>query len=940
MAIEDRVTAELALGRHSAAAVELEKLTSQHPLRERLWAMRAVALQRSGRQADALAALRELREVLDTELALDPSPEVRDLETALLRQDPELAWLPPGAGVAPVAAAAAAEPPVAPPPAVPAAPWPLAGRTQELAALLAALGRSESGAPTFAVLTGEPGIGKSRLAAELAAHAQSAGATVLVGRCSQDDGAPPLWPWRAVLDGLGAELPSPGPTDDGGASFRVWEQIVNELERAARDRTTVVVLEDLHWADPSTLRVVGLLAEVVTTARLLVVATWRDREVGPALADVAEALARRHAVRLELAGLSADAARDVFVDVSHNQVTVDQGVALRERTGGNPFFLVEYARLAGERSDVAQLLAEREPPVAVTDVVRRRLGRLDQATVDALRVAAVVGRRFDTDTVAAVLGTAPDLVLDLVEPAQAAGLVVEEGIDWYVFVHALVRDSLLIGASASRRARTHARIAESLDARPGRESEVARHWLAAGTAHAGRAWRAAAAAAEQARGLHAHEEAADLLVAALQALGGDAAATPSDRYRLLLELIDCYRWSARVPELVGAVEEAIDAAEELGDLELAARAALSATQGGLSQSAPPGVVNERVVGTLRAALESLPVGDGDLRCRVMLALANEESTVAPVAEVRPLIEEALAMADRLGEPHLRLHARQVASSAIWTPATAEERLAWSTEAVALARDVGDDQAFVVSSTLRTVVLSELGRVEEMAAAAAVSRAEAERLRIPYGELVLGAVTMPWLALRGRFEEGTELLARMQVLAGRVNEAFAGESVVAAQATLWMWQGAELRAAEFLHELDAEPPHELTPLVVALMLRSGETDRAHHHLELVGPVELGSEESSLSSYLDCHAAEIALRLGDADLARECYRRLAPYAGRTGQAGSALNAGPVDAFLAMAAAVLGDADRSAEHADAALALMDQWGLVVGRAWFEELRRDRGF
>ena len=178
---------------------------------------------------------------------------------------------------------------------------------------------------------------------------------------------------------------------------------------------------------------------------------------------------------------------------------------------------------------------------------------------------------------------------------------------------------------------------------------MARHWLAAGPAHAGRAWRAAAGAAEQARLLHAHEEAAELLVAALEALGGDAEATPADRYRLLLELIEAYRWWARLPELVGAVERAIDAAEELGDRELAARAALSATQGGLWQSRRRASTS----GSWRRSgmrLESLPSGDGDLRCRVLLALANEESNVVPIAEGRALIDEALAMADRIGEP--------------------------------------------------------------------------------------------------------------------------------------------------------------------------------------------------------------------------------------------------------------------------------------------------
>ena len=938
VAVEDRVTAELALGRHTAAAVTLEKLTSQHPLRERFWALRAVALQRSGRQADALATLRELREVLDRELALDPSQEVRDLDTALLRQDPALTWSAPEAGT-PVAAPERVTAPTAV--VVPPAGWPLVGREQEVTALMGALQQADRGSPAFAVLTGEPGIGKSRLGAEIVARAEATGARVLLGRCSQDDGAPPLWPWRAVLSGLGIELPESGPTDDVGASFRTWERIVGDIDGAAADRLTVVLLDDLHWADPSTLRVLGLLTEVVTAARLLVVVSWRDREVGPALADVAEALARRHAVRLDLSGLSEEAARDVFTEVSHNEITHDQAAALRERTGGNPFFLVEYARLAGERSDVGRLLAERQPPVAVSDVVRRRLGRLDDETVEALRIAAVVGRRFDTDTLAAVAGTGPDVMFDLVEPAQAAGLVAEEAIDWHVFTHALVRDTLLTDSSASRRARTHARVAEVLEASVGRESEVALHWLAAGPAHSGRAWRAAARAAEQARGLHAHEEAADLLVAALDALDGDQAATPADRYDLLLGLIEAYRWSARLPELVGAVERAIDAAEELGDLELAARAALSATQGGLWQSAPEGVLNERVVGTLRSALEALPPGDGDLRCRVLLALANEESTVVPMAEGRVLIDEALAMAARIGDPHLELHARQVACATIWSPSVAEERLAWSTEAVTLARTTEEDQAFVVSSTLRTVVLSELGRADEMAAAAAVTRAEAERLRIPYGELVLGAVTMPWLALGGRFDECAELLDRMQLLAGRVNESFGGESVVAAQATIWMWQGETVRAAELLHDLDQEP-YQLTALVAALLWRAGEPDRARQHLDddALERLRQGPGETPLSLYLDCHAAELALRLGDEDMARRCHDRIAPYAGRTAQAGSALNAGPVDTFLALAAAAMGDRGAATEHVEAALALTDRWRLGLARTWIEGLRDEHGF
>ena len=228
VALEDRAVLRLALGDHGTVAAELESLTAAYPLRERLWGLRAVALARAGRQADALDALREVRDVLDRELGLEPSAQLRDLQTAVLRQDPALSR---GAAVA----APAAPLPTAPPAAPRLPDWPLVGRDDQLAVLVDALAAAEQGAPRFAALTGEPGIGKSRLCGELAARAVANGARVVVGRCSQDDGAPPLWPWRQVLRGLGAELAVPD-ADDEGAEFRTWEAITDRVAEAARRR--------------------------------------------------------------------------------------------------------------------------------------------------------------------------------------------------------------------------------------------------------------------------------------------------------------------------------------------------------------------------------------------------------------------------------------------------------------------------------------------------------------------------------------------------------------------------------------------------------------------------------------------------------------------------------------------------------------------------------
>ena len=467
LAHEGCCAAEVMLGREATATAELESLTRQHPLRERLWSLRAIALARSGRQADALAALREVRDLLDEELGLEPGPELRAVQAAVLRQE---------AVRAPAAPGAAATPPLLTTPPAAAlprrtSPWPLAGRAAELNALTGLLDDVADGRapdlPAFAALTGEPGIGKSRLAAELADHAAARGAHVVAGRCSQDDGAPALWPWATVLGGLGSQLPvlEPG-ADDSTSGFRAWDTVVRTVLAAAARRPLLLLLDDLHWADTSSLRVLRLLSESSAggdgSPRLMVVTTWREHPAPTgALAEVVEALARRHALRLQLRGLTSEDAGRVVSAVAGADPSSDEAAALCRRTDGNPFFLVEYARLAGDRGDLAGLLAEEQPPVAVREVLTRRLELLDDPTRGLLRTASVLGRRFEVGVLAGADDADEDDVLDRLEPAVDAGLVAEDGVDRFRFTHALVRDAVLATLPRSRRARIHVRAARS-----------------------------------------------------------------------------------------------------------------------------------------------------------------------------------------------------------------------------------------------------------------------------------------------------------------------------------------------------------------------------------------------------------------------------------------------------------------------------------------------
>jgi hypothetical protein len=815
----------------------------------------------------------------------------------------------------------------------------MVGRAEQLEELVRALDQADQGVPALAALVGEPGIGKSRLAAELATVAVGRGATVLLGRCSQDDGAPPLWPWQQVLRGLGRDLPEDDGAEDGGGRFRTWEAIAQEVVEGAAQRTLLVILDDLHWADVASLRVLRLLGETMQSARLLVLGTWRSHpEPADALLDAVETFARRHAVRLHLHGLTAAEATRIVEAVSESTPSPAEADALRQRTDGNPFFLVEYARLARESGDLSDLLTEAHPPAAVHEVLLRRLQRLPDTTVSTLRWGALVGREFDLTTLAAASQVDEDALLDRLDPALAAGLVRDEGADRFRFAHALVRDTIYAGIPATRRARAHARVAESLSRSTGRETELARHWLAAGPAYAARAWLAAVAAAALARRLHAYEESADLLRSALDTMPQDPDSSPRERYDVLTDLADAQRWAGDWEGLVGTAEQLIAVARQLEDVELLAKAATTTAEGALWQSGPHGTVNATVVGALREALSRLPTSDSAVRCRTMLALALEIYYGSTFEERRALVDEGLAMARRLRDDALLLDGCQLAFIALWRASTAVERRQLVAEAMELAYRLGDERAYVVTTTLRAVVAGELGLVEEMWEHAAVARDGAQRLRLPYGLIVLNSLELPWLAMAGRFDECERLMADIVRLDEQMTLSQSEDATMGALMSLRLWQGRSAEVAPALERFAAFSPLPATSAVLVFWMRGGREDlawtckRAH-------PINLSADDW-YAPLNWCAAAEIGLTMDDHALAAAAYDKLAPLAGQSCTAGSGNAMGPIDAFLGQAAAAVGEKELAGRHADRALELCEQWQIPLAAQWLRDQRDRFGF
>ncbi|MCY4726844.1 BTAD domain-containing putative transcriptional regulator [Nocardioides sp. STR2] len=957
---EARVLGLLALGDHAVVVAATEEATARYPLRERVWAMHALALTRSGRQAEALAALRQIRSVLADELGLDPGHELRELEQAVLVQDPALhRWLRASAnGSAPAPAPAADTPAPSPAPGASTTGttvgWPTVGREAEEAALLDVLARAEAGTPATALLVGEPGIGKSRLVSQVMAAARERGFRVATGRCSQDDGAPSLWPWGQALrelsdgdlDSRVAELLAGAPSGtDGNAereAFLARERLAHEVTSRSSSGPVLLVLDDLHWADTASLKVLRHLVTSAAPGHRLAVVVTRRRLPEPTgdLAEVGEELARHHVTRLDLSGLTPQEARSLVDAVTGTVVPAEVLDDWHRRSGGNPYFLVELARLDARDSTTL--------PATVRDVIVRRLQDLPERTRELLLLAAVLGRRSSLDLVAAVAGEPAEDVDDALTPAREAGLVEDPEAGVVAFTHALTRDAVVTTASPSRLARLHAQVAHTLadDAAAGgtvgreeRVAELARHWLAAGPTHVGRAWRAAADAAAQARRTFSWVEAEQLVAAAIDAHRRDPLGTTEERIDLLLTRAHDCRPNAEWDQVLPCAEEAIALARREGDLPRLAAAAAAASDGSVWMPQQWNDVPEDAVEDLRWAMAELPHGDSVERCRVMLALAvllyYEPSARA---EVRALAEEGVAMARRVGDPALLAWAAETAWKALWTPAHADARLELAREALRATREAADPDAEVVASVLLTGNLLELGDRPAYVDAAAATARLASRRRNSYAQVALGWIDLSLASLRRDEATVGRLAGELHALRPRLN---AGNEAlhlmgIHLMSHLWDERIGELiePIATAMEVADNDMAADVLLLAIA---RVGDLGRLR--AQLVTPI-IHRVDNWSSATTWCAVAEAAAVAGDVPLSEQMAARLAPLRGRIAISGISTVMGPIDGYLALALAATGRRQEAAEAAARALHQGEEWGFTAYADWLVARREQLGF
>jgi DNA-binding SARP family transcriptional activator len=645
LAAEDRIDAWLSLGRHTTAVAELEAMVARRPLRERRWQQLIVAAYRCGSQADALRAYQRCRAVLDTELGLEPGPELRRLESAVLAQDPLLDWRPPTPAPAT---------PAAPTPAQAAAPTArsaLVGRDAELGRLAARIQQAAAGHGGAVVLTGGPGAGKTTLAAEAARLAADGGASTVWGRCLDAASAPAYWPWSQVLRGLpdgprarAAARQLDGSAgqgeDDSARQFRVYEAMTAALAEAAAGAPLLAVIDDLHAADDASLALLQLLAGDLHRMPALLIFTTRETEQSRQLTHALGELIRHPgAERVPVGGFQPADVAALLGQLLDEEPSAEVVAALTTRTGGNPFYVTELTRLlASERRGqplTADDVTTLDVPSGVRDVLLRRVARLPDGTRSLLEIAAVAGRVLEPDLLARLTGLDAGELLPRLEPAVTAGLVTAAGDGWGMeFRHPLVDESLRASMGRVERARLHARVAAALESSrtsppDSRTARLAHHFAAAGPfGDPAKAVRYARAAAAQADRQGAWQDAIRHLEQALAMLTSAAPSTVPDsdavRCDVLVELGRARRSAGRIEAAHTAFQESIGLADQIGDEDrvLAAAVAFGAPQ--LWGPRDWGEVDRDLVALLERQLQRVGDSDPGRRIRILATLAHEQ----------------------------------------------------------------------------------------------------------------------------------------------------------------------------------------------------------------------------------------------------------------------------------------------------------------------------
>jgi hypothetical protein len=854
----------------------------------------------------------------------------------------------------------------------------LLGREVELSRLLDALERARSGGGRLALLVGEPGIGKTRLADALSERAR-AGASVHWGRCWEAGGAPAYWPWIQLLRGVIGEL-APSTREallaagsdlialvpelrshfadqsalpqeaSAEARFRLFDSVMTFLRRVAAERVLVLVLDDLHVADVPSLLLLRFVARNLAGSRILLIGAYRDvearlaPEASAVIAEIereGERLTPRRLGRPEIRALVQDVCK-----VEPEERLVD---VLTSVTDGNPLFVSEAVRLAWAdgalRAPVSAAMTRLSQGVEST--IRERLALLGPAARRVLEMGAVIGREFELEWVRAATGEQSETLLESLAEAVRAGIVSEldSASPRHRFSHFLVREALYRDLVPAERRRLHACAASGLERMYRAQAEdhvveLAHHFLLAGDAgDPGKAMTHAGRAGERALHIFAYEEAANWLERGLAVSAEEPASDPRHRLELLLLLAEARMRAGERSEAGRACREAAALAREIGAPELLGRAALT-----LGSEIVAQIVDPTLVELLREALDRLDAKKhGSLRLRVMARLAAALQPASdqevPTALARQAIAEARAGADRTTLARV-LHSARAAYMPL---DSLEERAALDAESLALAYET-NERALALQAWQRLVYSTlEQGDLEGALGHVDAYERLAEEQRSPSHRFAAKLARHNLAAMTGHFDESRRWLDEAAALgaAPRASDPNAGFLLTLGELHLHRAACQKDRIAEVLDRLVAAGAifgHPLMPRYCEAIARArtGSVEALKRVFDSIPPEDLPVRLGGQGLL-----AEVCFRLGDQPRAAMFYQRLLPWAAR--YQGYLSCEGSFSRPLALLAMTLERWDDARRHFEDALVLDEAIGArpwwAQGAAAYADLLSTRG-
>ncbi|HLK40565.1 MAG TPA: AAA family ATPase [Polyangiaceae bacterium] len=833
----------------------------------------------------------------------------------------------------------------------------LVGRSRELAGLEQLVEDAARGGGGLRVLVGEPGIGKTRLADEIASRAASRAFTVAWGRACETGGAPAYWPWievlgplaerevdlaprvAALLDRVAAAPHGEGTrADPARERFELFEGVSSFLRGAARRAPLLLVFDDLHAADVATLELLFYVARGLRTSRIAIVGTWRDAE--SRLAPVSDVLARitREGTTFALGPLSGDdVAEIVRQDVGSTDVPFTAAVfALTE---GNPLFLREtlHAVAADRRSPPLEALRTLRVAGGVLALVRSRMEGADQGLRALLETAAVVGRVVPLALLTQVYGGPVDEVERSLEEAANRGLLVRRHDDRWIFSHVLVREAFYEAIDGASRSRIHAAVAAVLQrlVASGEAQQLptlAHHALAAlPTGSPADAIRTARLAADRARSQLAYEEAIALLERAFSTCDRFAV---DEHERAEVEL--ALGWAAteagRLEQGRELFRRAAQIARRLGDARLLARAALG--QGGEYVLAE---IRDELVDGLREALVALgdppQADDKRLRARLLARLAAALTPSATPEEPLGLAREALDLARDEVDERTRIDVAVGVGAALTDFAPPDQRIPVNEALLRDARTAGDRVLRLRALNRLACDHLERGDVAAADAVIAARAALADSLGHPryrwQTPLLRSMRAMP----DGRFDDCEAEIAEARRIAAETADPNAARCIEIHRLSMLFVAGR----GDPLREQEGAALRVLEPLPDRVSLQSwvsatvaarlGDPVRAAHALRAMGPSSVMTARMSRATI-----AEAALAAGIVEIYERLYRTFPADEGANASWGPfAFVCGPpIARILGAVAFALGKVDAAVKHCELALATADRMGADAHRAW----------